>query len=228
MHLSDCELIPAVIVDTADEMQMGRIKCVIPGYVDATFSKENMPWVRPLGMTRHQSFSKMMPGYKVWVIANKNNYNEFWYIPFFEKNDVSKNYLGPVYDSDQPEIFMAHNNGGNHSLMTFDEKNGFSERIGNDHINLMPDGHISLKGQNGEVDIDGSKVKMGEIGGDYEPAVLGNKLKDILDKMKAHFSELQKAANSSPYTTHLVAPITNIIQDLSKSNEILSKNVKLN
>ena len=74
MTLSNCELIPSVIYDTNDPLKLGRIKCVVPGFIDnSTMSLENMPWVRPLDMGRHQSFSKPVKGFKVWVLINKAN-----------------------------------------------------------------------------------------------------------------------------------------------------------
>ena len=76
MTLSNCELIPSVIYDTNDPLKLGRIKCVVPGFIDnSTMSLENMPWVRPLDMGRHQSFSKAVKGFKVWVLINKANYS---------------------------------------------------------------------------------------------------------------------------------------------------------
>lgn len=184
MLLADCELVPAVVTNTKDKLKLGRIKCVIPGYVDSTFSDYNKPWVRPLFMNKHQQFSKMMPGYKVWVLVNKSNYNEYWYIPLFEMNDVTKKYLDDVYDDDQPEVIISHNNGGSHPLFTYDEKNGFSERIGNDHIDLHPDSHISLLSKETEVDINGI-VKIGQVNGDYQKAVMGDNLKKLLQQISS-------------------------------------------
>ena len=92
MQLSNCELLPGVIEDVEDPMKIGRIKCIIPGYVDPSFSKENMPWVRPLFMYNHQSFSKPIKGYKVWILVNKVNYNEYWYFHFLNLMMLLKNF----------------------------------------------------------------------------------------------------------------------------------------
>ena len=228
MQLSDCELLPGVIVDTKDPMKIGRIKCVIPGYVDASFSNENMPWVRPLGMYNHQSFSKMMSGYKVWVLVNKSNYNEYWYFPFFELNDVAKSYLGNVYDKDQPEVFMAHNCGGNHATMTYDESNGFSTKIGQHHIDMYPDGKIELRGQEGIIKIDGSKINIGNGSNIDQKAVLGNKLYDILNALKNGFEELVNDCKSDPHTSKLESGFDKCVMALSGIENMLSENIKIN
>jgi len=227
MQLDNCELLPAVIVDTKDPMKLGRIKCVIPGYVDASFSNENMPWVRPLGMNCHQSFSKMMPGYKVWVLVNKSNYNEYWYFPFFEFTDISKEYLNEVYDDEQPEIIMSHNCGGNNVLMTYDEKNGYNTQIGNDnHIMIQPDGHISIQGGTGEVDIDGSKVKIGDKNGSYEKAVKGETLVKILSNLQTAMSLLLGACQGM--LSPLAPGFREAQQALNSVESILCDNTKVN
>ena len=106
MLLNNCELIPGVVQSSKDPENLGRIKCVIPGVIDSeTMSLENMPWAYPLGMAHYQSFSKPIEGQKVWVLINKSNYNEYWYLPFFEYNDKTKEYLNSgVYENDNPLI----------------------------------------------------------------------------------------------------------------------------
>lgn len=227
MNFSDCEVVPSVIYNVDDPLKLGRIKCVIPGYVDnTTMSLENMPWVRPWFMWRHQSFSKPVKGFKVWVIINKANYNEYWYIPLYEYNDITKEYLEDVYDNDQPEIFMSHNNGGNHAMFTYDEKNGYNEKIGQHHIELHPDGHISIVGGQHQVDIDG-EVKVGASSGSYERAVKGETLKkEILDELSKYFGKLAQAC-TNPYTAPL-APWFSLCQSTAAKGEmILSKDVKI-
>lgn len=228
MQLSNCELLPGVIVDTTDPLKLGRIKCVIPSYVDASFSNENMPWVRPLGMVGHQSFSKMVKGYKVWVLVNKSNYNEYWYFPFFELNDVAKSYLDSVYDDDQPEILIAQSNGGNNVSETYDKTNGFSTKIGQNHIDLHPDGKIELLGNDGVIRIDGygSKIQIGNTSNIDQQAVLGNKLVEVLNNLKSAFSELKTVSKGilsplEPGFSKAESALTNI-------ENILSDNITIN
>lgn len=227
MTLSNCELIPSVIYDTNDPLKLGRIKCVVPGFIDnSTMSLENMPWVRPLDMGRHQSFSKPVKGFKVWVLINKANYNEYWYIPFFEYNDISKEYLDSTYE-DQPEIIISHNNGGNHAMLTYDEKNGYNIKLGQHHIELHPNGHISILGGEMEVDIDG-EIKIGQKDGDYKHAVKGELLKNILDNLNKAFNTLQTSASLSPFTSHLVAGFEMCTTALADTESILANKVKVN
>ena len=227
MTLSNCELIPSVIYDTNDPLKLGRIKCVVPGFIDnSTMSLENMPWVRPLDMGRHQSFSKPVKGFKVWVLINKANYNEYWYIPFFEYNDISKEYLDSTYE-DQPEIIISHNNGGNHAMLTYDEKNGYNIKLGQHHIELHPNGHISILGGEMEVDIDG-EIKIGQKDVDYKRAVKGDPLKNILDELHQYFGELATAASNNSFTSHLSPGFEKCKTALANTESILSDKVKVN
>jgi len=226
MQLHNCELLPAVIVDVEDPKKLGRIKCVIPGYVDPSFSKENMPWVRPLSMYNHQCFSKPIKGYKVWVLVNKSNYNEYWYFPFFELNDVSKEFLESTYDKHNPEVIISHNCGGNHATLTYDEENGFSIRLGQHHIKLHPDGKITILGGDGIIEIEGSKIKIGNTGGTDEPAVLGDKLVTILDKLKDAMLILK--GESQGMLSPLYKGFDKAVEALSPSDNIKSKNITVN
>lgn len=229
MQLSNCELLPGVIVDTNDDLRLGRIKCVIPGYVDASFSNENMPWVRPLGMFNHQSFSKMMKGYKVWILVNKSNYNEYWYFPFFELNDVAKSYLDPVYDSDQPEVLVCHNCGGNHATLTYDEKNGYSEKIGQHHIDLHPEGKISIQGGDGLMEISGSKIRLGNVSGNDQKAVLGKNLLSVLNELKGAMKKLQGlcVGQTEPLAEGFLAA-EEALEKATTEYNILSENITVN
>ena len=87
MKFSDAEILPAVVVDNKDPKNIGRIKVAIPGKWDtASICVQNLPWVMPLTQSGYQSFSKQTNGSKVWVINNKANLHEYWYIPMFDMN----------------------------------------------------------------------------------------------------------------------------------------------
>lgn len=229
MLLNNCELIPAVIQSVKDPKKLGRIKCVIPGIIDnSTMSEENMPWCYPFGMNAYQSFSKCIPGQKVWVLINKSNYNEYWYLPFFEYNEISKEYLEGVYDNDNPEILVSRSLGDNSALSTYDDKAGFSERIGDNHIDLHPDGHISLVGGEGEVDIDGGSIKIGKIGGEDTEAVRYKELKEMLTGIYEAFVEMG-AVSSSPFLSPLAKVSQKALEKLTpnKINQAKSDIIKI-
>ena len=210
MLLNNCELTPAVILSVDDPKKLGRIKCIIPGIIDSsTMSEENIPWCYPFSMSRYQSFSKCIPGQKVWVLINKSNYNEYWYLPFFEYNEISKNHLEEVYDNDNPEIFMSRCLGENNAMSTYDDKNGFSEKIGDHHIDLHPEGHVSIVGGDGQVDINGGIVTLGNKDKGVEPTIKGTTFMDHLKTINAALNAVmggQKAGQ--PVDASLVAALT--------------------
>ena len=200
MLLNNCELVPGVVTSAKDEQKLGRIKCVIPGVLDtSTMSEENLPWVYPLGMSHYQSFSKPIEGQKIWVLINKSNYNEYWYIPFHEQNTKTQEFLENCNYDDNPEVMMCRDLGGKPSIDTYDDTNGFSRRIGDDiHMNMWPDGHIELLGNKLQVDLDGDIVKCGQKDGNYEPAVFGDKLVELLKQLKLGTEAMYEACTYPP------------------------------
>lgn len=226
MKLEDCELIPAVIYSVKDPEKLGRIKCIIPGIIDnTTMSEENIPWIRPIGMNGQQSFSMPVVGYKVWVLINKANYNEYWYFPFFEKNDITSEYLSDdVYESGQPEVLVSHNKGGNTVQMTYDDLNGYNIQLGSHHIQMFPDGKISIVGGECDIEMDGGTITIGS-GSQYQSAVKGEDLKQILDNLKIAMQTLQSA--SQGILSPLAPGFASAAQALNTSN-ILAEHVKVN
>ena len=226
MKLEDCELIPAVIYSIKDPEKLGRIKCIIPGIIDnTTMSEENIPWVRPIGMNRQQSFSMPVVGYKVWVLINKANYNEYWYFPFFEKNDITDNYLSDdVYESGNAEVLVSHNKGGTPVKMTYDDINGYNIQLGSNHIQMNTDGVISIVGGECDIKMKGGVITIGN-GGNAQFAVKGDELKNILDQLKIAMQKLQGA--SQGMLSPLAPGFATAAQVLNTSN-ILAEHVKVN
>lgn len=228
MLLNNCELVPGVVQLDKDPEKLGRIKCVIPGILDSeTMSLENMPWIYPFNMCHYQSFSKPIEGQKVWILINKSNYNEYWYMHFHEYNDKTKEYLeSGIYDDDNPEVMMCRNLGDNSVLSTYDDKNGFSQRIGDNHINMWPESKIELLAGDLQIRMDGD-IKCGSKGDTYQHAALGKVLKDFLQKAA---EGLEDAANkSAPYAIGMKPGLTIASKALSNAaNQVEAKHVQIN
>lgn len=229
MKLSDFDLLPGVVQNTSDPEHKGRIKCAIPGIFDPnTMPDETLPWVYPLCMTRYQSFTKMMKGSKVWVLNNKTNKLEYWYIPMFDYHTpLTKTFVSDNYDND-PEVVFFRDNGCGCGAYTYDDQGGHKLSINSDYINLKPGGKYEVKANEGKIKITGSLVYTGNDAGTYEPGVLGNTLVDLLTKLSGAVGELQKAAGSCSFTSHLSSPCVKMKEVLAQANTILAKNTLLN
>ena len=85
-----------------------------------------------------------------------------------------------------------------------------------------------MLGGSGEVDIDGSKIRVGNKDGNYEHAVMGEQLKQRLNDLRSGFDELVKKAPSNPYTAQLLPGFIKCQQALSNLDPILAENTKVN
>lgn len=227
MKLSNVELIQSTIIDSDDPEKLGRVKCIIPGVFENSAHKDTYPWICPFGMTRYQSFSKELNGMKVWVVQVKDNYNEFYYIPIFEKINITKDYLEEKYDQN-PEIVYMRDNAGQISQFTYDDADGCNMSIGEFFIKLKPDGEIHCHGNGADVHINDGIVYIGsDEDGGHEPAVYGNKLYDILSDLQGAMDQLIKSCNS-PYLSPLTPGFTKAKQALEPISEIKCKKTQVN
>ena len=66
----------------------------------------------------------------------------------------------------------------------------------------------------------------GDDTGSYEPCVMGNKCKEMQNKLSNDFAALYAAADSMPWTKHLLPPIQNlqkhIVTDILGTNHYLN------
>lgn len=180
MFLFKYELIPSVIVDVNDPEHLGRIKCHIPGKIDSTqITKENIPWVYPLHMNGHQTFSKLIEGGKVLVYANNNNYLEFLYEPMHEINGKLKEFLDKHYE-DNPEVLMCRDLGDSSVMITYDDETGINLMKGNSTITISPDNNIIIN-TTSEININSNKIHIGAKDGNETPAVRADKLINLIN-----------------------------------------------
>ena len=201
MKLTDYELIPSEVESADDPDKEGKIKCIIPGYIDRSFI--NKPWVRPFMSMGNQSFSQMVPGYKVWVLANPKNLNEFWYLPFFQVSVTTAQALENNYQNN-PDILMARTGGcDNDSILSFDDTNGYNMQTDTNSLKITPQGNLSLSSQNSQVSISGEQVLLGnnDKEAEQENAVLGNKLEHLLTRLLNNLNQLKILASNGPCGT---------------------------
>lgn len=228
MHLSNVELIQSTVVDVSDPAKQGRIKCVVPGIFESTADKDSYPWIPPLGMTRYQSFSKEVCGAKVWVVQVKNNYNEFYYIPLVDQIGITKSFLEEKYESN-PEIVYMRDRCGQTSSFTYDDEDGHKLTMGDYFINLRPDGELHCKGSGADVHINNDNVFIGsDEDGDYEPAIFGDKLCNMLSALRNALSSLQSACSGGQDNPALAPGFSQAVNALNDIDDLKCKKTKVN
>lgn len=220
MNLSDYEFFPGSIIKVDDPKYLGRVKAIVPTVFDTSMNEEGLPWIYPFTMSGYQRFSKMKEGSKIWVLKNKTNYTEFWYIPMFELNEDTRNLNGGDDDvySDS-EVLLSRNLGTMSVYVYFNKKDGIMIQYGdNNFININPDSEIILNAGDGKILISGNHVYVGD-GEKGEPAVLGNKLVTLLNELSGKLSEASSAAMG------LYMPCPALVTALAGASNAINSNV---
>jgi len=211
-ELIDYYIIESVVEYVDDPLKIGRVRCSIPGVIHHTTTpeKQALPWVRPFRMHGYQTYETPLKGQKVWVLVNKSNFNEFWWFPFYETIDIVQGYLNEFYD-ETPDVFHAREEFVSPVMATWDNKQGYKWTIGEDYIDFFPTREFKLQVHDCNINVtSGNIIQVGgdnSDAGDYEPAVMGHKCEKLRANLKQKCANVAKAAQNSPYTVHLSAPL---------------------
>lgn len=230
-ELIDYYIIESVVEYTDDPLKIGRVRATIPGVIhhETTPNKEALPWIRPFKMYCYQTFTKPLPGQKIWVLVNKSNYNEFWWFPYSEIIDIVKGYLEEYYN-ETPDVFHAREGFVTPIMSTWDDKQGYKWVIGEDYIDFFPTREFKLKVNECNINVVDNIIKIGgDSAGDYEPGIKGKQMCILLGKLKTMCEAVAQAADASPYTKHLNIPLKEFAnQFTAMNNDIVCKKLHVN
>lgn len=206
MEFQDYTIRLGIVILNNDPQKLGRVKCSIPDYWDpATMDKDKaLPWVYRWPMCGYQQFSLMMQNSKVWVLSSKTNPYEHWYIPYPELNPNTKELLNNYKDCD---ILISRYADESNAQLFYTKDEGFKTILGENYMHLKANGDIEHLSNGTVSKIEGKIYYCGEQDGEWEPMVLGDKLNDLCGTFSQDLAQLIAAANGSPYTTHLAAPL---------------------
>lgn len=229
MKLGDkVELVLATCVSSDDPKKLGRIKVAAPGYFDTSVMAEDaIPWAYPFSTSGYQGYSTISEGAKVWLLDNKENEDEFWYIPYPEMNDDTKSVIGDDVNTD---ILFSRNIGGKTVQLYHNNSDGVVMKSDDTSMTLNHQGSCVIETGGSTVSVDSNTVYCGTKGGEKEPMVRGTVLKNILSTLAGDLKTLWTAASSNPYTAHLAdsfesasTNINNAISELTSQTCTLSK-----
>lgn len=184
-HLADYEFLPAVIVETDDPMKYGRIKVSALGAYNANNSSTaQLPWCYPFTMHGNNTYASYEKGSKVWLFRNTKRQDENWFIPMYEHHAMTQDFIDGSDPKNKPEVISMRNNGGSQSSITYDHGSGYNISTGGSgggaSINVGTCSSVTMSGGGSAVNTSGSGVTIGSPGEDEHPAVLGDKLSDLI------------------------------------------------
>ena len=226
MKLSECEILPGIVINVDDPEHLGRVKAMVPTWFDTrSMEEEALPWVYPFKMKGYQTFSKMEKGRKIWVLHNYENDMEYWYWPMFELEEKTKEI---VDEYNATEVLMSRSCGGSGSAyIYYNDTDGIVIRIGETKINITSNNEIHVTDGEASVKIVGGHIDIGKSD-NLEQAILGNKLKELIDNLGGTLEALGAQNSSSLYVSPLATGLVQLGKDIkAQSASILSDTVKI-
>lgn len=216
MRLGDnVEMVLGTCMSNDDPLKLGRIKVGAPGYFDRTVMMvEAIPWAYPLTMSSNQSYSTIAEGSKVWLIDNKENCDEFWYIPFHELNDDTKQAIGSDVDSD---VLFSRNVAGKLVQLYQNDTEGIVLRQGPSTVTLGANGAIRIESDGIAVVIEGKTVFMGDPeAGTKIPLANGDQVYNALASISSNLSKVAASVSIDPYAGQLAKAFVDMKADLDQ------------
>lgn len=223
MKLSECILRPAKVVEVMDN---NIIKVTAPGIFSTEDDVSKLPPVYPFIEMTKNAFSGVAIGDEVWLLSVKDNSQELFWL---RKPDSDFGY------EDLPagknlEVLARRESGASWAEIYFTDGTGWVIRNDSSKIVIDSDGNIVLSapGYHKTIEINDMGISLGTKGGSAEPAVLGDKLTDVLEYISIMFDSISTMAAANPYTFPLSVPINSLKAGLDdKIKHICSSYVTL-
>ena len=229
------ELILGVVIEANDPKHLGRVKVAASGWFDmSVMALEAIPWVYPFMGLGGNSVSHIELGAKVWLLINKENEEEYWYIPYPSVASKVQDVSNPADDLDNDTLLSRDLGSGAKVEIYQNKSDGVVIRNMTSEVTLNNNGEIIVCSNATEnplvVKIAGGKVFIGNGNEEFQPVVLGKQLQEILSQLSSDFSAMAIQCNCNPYTGSLYKPfdeaskhIDDKIVELNSETVLISK-----
>lgn len=177
-------------------LENGNIKVEAPGL----FSREdveNLPVVMPWFTGGTNSYNTVELYDWVWILnVSDNPLQLFW----FRKDDHKKE-NAELESLPNIEVLCNKSIGKGRAQLYYSDSTGWVMKAGDANVTITGRGDVSIGSESGgKISVSGTKTVLGE---GSEPAVLGNKLSEILQQIAQALLAIQQAANGN----YMTAPI---------------------
>jgi len=227
MDLSQCIILPGIVLDVNDPKHIGRVKAMVPTLFDADYmSKDALPWIYPSNMGGYQRFSKLENGRKIWVLYNKENEEEYWYWPMFELTEETKK-ITEGYDS--TEVLLSRTGGEDGNVFIYyNNADGIVLKVGETKINITSNNEIHITDSKSSIKIVGGKITIGKEGDEGEQTVMGQTLQDALIYLANTLKEWGATMAGKKFVSEVAPDFANLGKNFGdKCDKILSDTVKI-
>ena len=227
MKLSDCEVLPGIIINVADPEKRGRVKASVPTWFDTSvMDEEALPWIEPGPTSGYQRFSKMECGTKIYVFRNTKNNDEYYYLCMPNMNTDTDNAIGDYASS---EVLLSRSTGQSGSVFVYyNDKEGLVSKLGDTKIQITPNKEINITDNKSSLNIVDGIITIGGNDKDKEYTVMGQTLQKLLTDLGGDLQNIGKTMSSMPFVSPLGEEFTNMGTDIQKKcADLLSNTVKI-
>lgn len=206
MRLDRCEIRPGFVLSVEDDY--GTIKASVTGVFADDADPETLPPMIPFCTMSRGTFSHPKENDPIWVLINKDNPQELLYL---RQTDLS-NQLSDTLDNsyEDVEVLMRTESGSGYAQILFDTDEGLIMQNDDSLIDIKKDGTILIQknGSHRTIEINSDGISLGSEGGSAEPALLGDKTEDALNKIWDCINTVVMSLQSScPYAAPAMAQV---------------------
>lgn len=228
MNLMNGIIRPGKVLEVVDNY--GVVKCSAPGLFTEKDGAATLPPIYPLLQSSSNTFTKPKAGDLVWILNFTDNKMELFYIRQNNYTEQLEELLTTDGGGKYCEVLCSVESGLSHAQLFFSDGSGWILKNDETIIQINPDGNILLEYPQAHrtIEISSNGISIGTKGGSAEPAVLGNKLEDVLNKIVILLKSLGDAAALNPYTAPLSTAIKSQIPGIENAiPEIASMNITI-
>lgn len=220
MKLSNGILRPGKVLEV---LENGEINASVPGLFSSEDSGK-LPPIYPFTGWHANQFSSINIGDEIWVLNFSDNPMQLYW---FRKDNYAENNQ-ELMGEENVEILCNRESGLGWATIYFSDGSGWIIKNGDSFIQLDADGNITLAKPEShrKIIINDSGIKIG--GEDDHPAVYGDALTDVLEKIQITLELVQKAASTNPFTLAIGTAIGDVPIELNQLiPKIMSPHVTL-
>jgi hypothetical protein len=226
MRLQNAEIRPGNVMKVIDNY--GTVKAYVIGLFDESADPDTLPPVYPFTTFNRGTFSQPKEGDPIWVLIDRGNPQELLYV---RQADISGQ-LADILDNsyEDVEVVMRTDSETGYAQILFDTDEGMIIENNDSGIYIKKNGDITIhkNGSHRTIEINSDGISLGSEGKSAEPALLGDKTQDALDKLWDCLNTLVIGLGSDPYAAMAVSQVTGKLPDAKMAiMKIKSDNVTL-
>jgi hypothetical protein len=229
MKLQTAEIRPGFVLQVVDNY--GTVKASVTGVFSDEADPDTLPPVYPFMSLSRGTFSHPKENDPIWVLFSSSNPQELLYVRQADLNEQLSDTLDKSYED--VEVLMRTESGTGYAQILFDTEEGLIMQNDDSSIVINKEGDITISknGSHKTIEINSDGISLGSTGKSAEPALLGDKTEDALNKLWNCVNAIVLALTSTcPYAVPAMTQVQalNVLSTAKSAiSKIKSKNVTL-